>query len=137
MKNGELSRSVEVDELLKAVTGWPRKWILFALSRQELCEKELCDLLGFEKSAISQNLTLLRQRGMVAYERDGLKKAFRLTANVRVIERTEVIELCVSGGPGHTVTIQFVLEAGILAKFDAMNKTADIEVKPPVRRPVA
>ncbi len=45
--------------------------ILAALSRQELCVCDIADLLGMTQSAISHQLSTLKQQELVKFRRDG------------------------------------------------------------------
>lgn len=52
--------------------------ILEALSYQELCVCDLVALCEVSQSGVSHQLRLLRDRGLVAYRRDGNRAVYRL-----------------------------------------------------------
>jgi len=52
--------------------------ILDALSLGELCVCDLAELAGISQSGVSHQLRLLRDRGLVAYRRDGQRAVYRL-----------------------------------------------------------
>jgi len=52
--------------------------ILDALSAEELCVCDLAEVCGISQSGISHQLRLLRDRGLVAFRRDGNRAVYRL-----------------------------------------------------------
>lgn len=52
--------------------------ILDALLREELCVCDLSLLVGVSQSAVSHQLRVLRDRGLVAYRREGQRAVYRL-----------------------------------------------------------
>jgi DNA-binding transcriptional ArsR family regulator len=52
--------------------------ILDALAREELCVCDLAEVAGISQSGASHQLRLLRDRGLVAYRRDGQRAVYRL-----------------------------------------------------------
>jgi DNA-binding transcriptional ArsR family regulator len=48
-----------------------RMKILFALFHSELCVYDIAALLGMQQSAVSHQLRVLKQAGLVSYRRDG------------------------------------------------------------------
>ena len=52
--------------------------ILDALSFEELCVCDLAVVCGISQSGVSHQLRLLRDRGLVAYRRDGNRAVYRL-----------------------------------------------------------
>jgi ArsR family transcriptional regulator len=52
--------------------------ILEALGIEELCVCDLAELCGISQSGVSHQLRLLRDRGLVAYRRDGNRAVYQL-----------------------------------------------------------
>lgn len=52
--------------------------ILDALGREELCVCDLAEVAGISQSGVSHQLRLLRDRGLVAFRRDGNRAVYRL-----------------------------------------------------------
>ncbi len=52
--------------------------MLDALVREELCVCDLAEVAGISQSGVSHQLRLLRDRGLVAYRRDGQRALYRL-----------------------------------------------------------
>lgn len=52
--------------------------ILDALSHAELCVCDIAELAGISQSGVSHQLRLLRDRGLVAYRREGQRAVYRL-----------------------------------------------------------
>ncbi|PKQ14887.1 MAG: hypothetical protein CVT67_11930 [Actinobacteria bacterium HGW-Actinobacteria-7] len=48
------------------------------LAREELCVCDLAEVAGISQSGASHQLRLLRDRGLVAYRRDGQRAVYRL-----------------------------------------------------------
>ena len=63
--------AAEVCELLKAVANPHRLLILCQLAEGEKSVGELAEFLGVRSTAVSQNLALMRDSGLVAARRDG------------------------------------------------------------------
>jgi len=59
-------------ELLRAAAHPQRLAILDALGRDgRLCNRELQELLGIEQAILSQHLALMRDKGLLVFEREG------------------------------------------------------------------
>ena len=68
---------VKASELLRTAAHPQRLAILDLLGRHgRLCNPELQDMLGMEQAILSQHLTLMRDRGLVDYEKDGFSRYF-------------------------------------------------------------
>ena len=52
--------------------------IIEALAREELCVCDLASLAGVSQSGVSHQLRILRDRGLVAYRREGNRAVYRL-----------------------------------------------------------
>lgn len=52
--------------------------LLDALAREELCVCDLAEIAGVSQSGVSHQLRLLRDRGLVAYRREGNRAVYRL-----------------------------------------------------------
>ena len=61
----------QLAELFKTFGDPTRIRILTALSSQELCVCEIADLLDMSQSAISHQLRVLKQMGLVKFRREG------------------------------------------------------------------
>ena len=77
-------RILEIDQLLSEychVTSNPRRSLLIRiLGDGERTVSELVELTGFSAANISQHLRLLRQKRIVAVQRDGAYSRYRLIA---------------------------------------------------------
>ncbi len=65
-------------ELFKLCGDATRVGILCALSRHRLCVGELAEVLGMTSSAISHQLRLLKQTGLVRSQREGKSVAYSI-----------------------------------------------------------
>ena len=61
----------DVAELYKVFGDSTRIKILYVLFESEMCVCDIADLLGMTQSAISHQLRVLKQAGLVKYRRDG------------------------------------------------------------------
>ena len=52
--------------------------ILLALAAEDLCVCDLSEIAGVSESAVSHQLRILRDLGLVAWERDGKRAVYRL-----------------------------------------------------------
>ena len=64
--------------LLKVVADPTRFRILSALNTEELCVCDLAEVAGISESGASHQLRLLRDRGLVAFRREGQRAVYRL-----------------------------------------------------------
>jgi ArsR family transcriptional regulator len=64
--------------IFSAVADPTRFRILDALCAEELCVCDLAELAGVSQSGVSHQLKLLRDRGLVAYRREGNRAVYRL-----------------------------------------------------------
>lgn len=65
-------------EIFSALADSTRCRILEALSHEELCVCDLASICDISQSGVSHQLKLLRDRGLVAYRRDGNRAVYRL-----------------------------------------------------------
>ena len=65
-------------EVLKAVAHPLRLRIVDLLAKDELCVGEITAALGEKQSITSQQLTILKNRGILASRRDGARVFYRL-----------------------------------------------------------
>jgi ArsR family transcriptional regulator len=65
-------------EVLKAVAHPLRLQIVELLEKDELCVGAIVEALGEKQSITSQQLTILRDRGILASRRDGTRVFYRL-----------------------------------------------------------
>ena len=79
MDNAELQRYRDRAEILKALGHPSRLMIVDELARGERCVCELTDLVGADISTVSKHLALLREAGIVSFEKRGLKVFYRLS----------------------------------------------------------
>ncbi|MDI6818637.1 MAG: metalloregulator ArsR/SmtB family transcription factor [Methanothermobacter thermautotrophicus] len=77
-------------DIFKILSEPTRLKILRALSLESLCVCELASLLDVTQSAVSHQLRILRNAGMVDYERDGKMARYYLRDNMVV----DFIEQC-------------------------------------------
>ena len=71
-------KSTDVAEILKA-SGHPlRLQIVELLEKDELCVGEIADALGEKQAITSQQLTIMKDRGILASRRDGARVFYRL-----------------------------------------------------------
>lgn len=71
----EIARTTAIFSALADPT---RLRIIEALSREELCVCDLASLAGVSQSGVSHQLRILRDRGLVAYRREGNRAVYRL-----------------------------------------------------------
>ena len=71
----EITRTTAIFSALADPT---RLRIVEALSREELCVCDLSSLAGVSQSGVSHQLRILRDRGLVAYRREGNRAVYRL-----------------------------------------------------------
>jgi ArsR family transcriptional regulator, lead/cadmium/zinc/bismuth-responsive transcriptional repressor len=64
--------------IFSALSDRTRLRILDALSVTELCVCDLAAVCGISQSGVSHQLRLLRDRGLVAFRRDGNRAVYRL-----------------------------------------------------------
>jgi len=74
-----------VAEVLKAVAHPIRIEIVEALEEGELCVGDIGALLGVKQAIISQQLNIMKDKGVLACRRDGTKVYYRI-ANANVIK---------------------------------------------------
>ena len=67
----EEEKIYELSDFFKILGDSTRMRILFALDGAPLCVCDLADLLGMTKSAVSHQLKILRQNGLVSYRKVG------------------------------------------------------------------
>lgn len=67
-----------VTAIFSALADPTRFRILNALSFEELCVCDLAEIAGVSQSGASHQLRLLRERGLVAFRRDGNRALYRL-----------------------------------------------------------
>jgi ArsR family transcriptional regulator len=72
------SRLERTAAIFSALADPTRMRILDALGVEELCVCDLAELCGISQSGVSHQLRLLRERGLVAYRRDGNRAVYRL-----------------------------------------------------------
>jgi ArsR family transcriptional regulator len=80
------SNVVRTTAIFSALADPTRFRILDALVHEELCVCDLAEVAGISQSGASHQLRLLRDRGLVAYRRDGQRAVYRLADDhVRVL----------------------------------------------------
>ena len=65
-------------DIFSALSDPTRLRILLALASGELCVCDLASITGVSSSAVSHQLRLLRDRGLVAFRREGKRAVYRL-----------------------------------------------------------
>lgn len=77
-------RVLRTTAIFSALADPTRFTILDALAREELCVCDLAEVAGISQSGVSHQLRVLRDRGLVAYRREGTRAVYRLAdAHVR------------------------------------------------------
>jgi len=93
MKQADNNKSREIYKMHAAFCkfmGSPKRIeILFLLGNGEKCVDELARLMKINIPNVSQNLTMMRERGIVESRRDGTKIYYRLS-------NPKILELCIS-----------------------------------------
>jgi DNA-binding transcriptional ArsR family regulator len=64
--------------IIKALAHPTRLFIIDVLSQKERCVCELTDMIGADISTVSRHLSILREAGIVADDKRGLKVWYRL-----------------------------------------------------------
>ena len=64
--------------IFSALADPTRLRIIEALAREQLCVCDLASLAGVSQSGVSHQLRILRDRGLVAYRREGNRAVYRL-----------------------------------------------------------
>lgn len=64
-------RLYELADFFKVFGDSTRIKILYALIASEICVQDLSELLGLNQSAVSHQLRILKQTGLVKYRKDG------------------------------------------------------------------
>ncbi len=80
-------------EVLKAIAHPTRLQILDILRDGEQCVCHLEAVLGMRQAYVSQQLMILRQAGLVADRKDGLRVYYHLTdpGLVRIVDQTQTV----------------------------------------------
>jgi DNA-binding transcriptional ArsR family regulator len=85
---------MRASELLKVAAHPQRLAILDILGRNKrLCVSDLVDLLGLEQAILSQHLTLMRDKGLVDFEKVG-KYSFYHLAQPDFLKIVRTLEHC-------------------------------------------
>ena len=66
--------------IMKALGHPTRLFIVDELSRQDRCVCELTDMIGADTSTISKHLSILKEAGIVDFEKRGTQMHYRLAA---------------------------------------------------------
>ncbi len=67
-----------VADVLKAIANPVRLQIIEALEHQELCVGDICQAIGVRQAIASQQLTLMKDKGVLASRRSGAKVYYRV-----------------------------------------------------------
>lgn len=70
---------LNISELFKIFGDPTRMKIIYALEDRELCVCDISNILGMTKSAISHQLSILRQANLVKFRRDGKNVIYSLS----------------------------------------------------------
>lgn len=85
---------IRASELLKVVAHPQRLAILDLLGRNKrLCVSQLVEHLGLEQAILSQHLTLMRDKGLVDFEKEG-KFSFYHLARPDFMKIVKTVEHC-------------------------------------------
>lgn len=66
--------------IMKALGHPSRLFIVDELSREDRCVCELTEMIGADISTVSKHLSILREAGIVDYEKRGIQMHYRLAA---------------------------------------------------------
>ena len=77
MKSDQVIRGLS--ETFKVLGDPTRTKIIFALSLEELCVCDIANLFGTTKSAVSHQLRIFRNMGLVAYRKEGKMAYYSLS----------------------------------------------------------
>ncbi len=77
MKSDQVIRGLS--ETFKVLGDPTRTKIIFALSLEELCVCDIANLIGTTKSAVSHQLRIFRNMGLVAYRKEGKMAYYSLS----------------------------------------------------------
>lgn len=80
MKNDIRDRYESRARIMKALGHPSRLFIVDELSRQDRCVCELTEMIGADISTVSKHLSILREAGLVDYEKRGTQMHYRLAA---------------------------------------------------------
>lgn len=72
------TRVMRTTAIFSALSDPTRFRILDALAGEELCVCDLAEVAGVSQSGVSHQLRVLRDRGLVAYRREGNRAVYRL-----------------------------------------------------------
>jgi len=64
--------------IMKALAHPTRLFIVDALSRKARCVNELAEMVGADMSTVSKHLSVLKNSGIVQYQKDGLNVYYSL-----------------------------------------------------------
>lgn len=91
--------------LMKVLANPDRLMLLCKLAQGELCVSELQALLGIVQPTLSQQLTVLRDEGLVDTRREGKNIYYRLTSpQALAIMQTLYAQFCPPSKPAKTPT---------------------------------
>lgn len=71
-------RVARTTAIFSALADPTRLRVLDALAHEELCVCDLAEIAGISQSGVSHQLRVLRDRGLVAYRRQGNRAVYRL-----------------------------------------------------------
>ncbi|MDZ7761645.1 MAG: metalloregulator ArsR/SmtB family transcription factor [Desulfovermiculus sp.] len=80
MKQDIRDRYEARSKIMKALGHPSRLFIVDELSRQGRCVCELTEMIGADVSTVSKHLSILREAGIVDYEKRGTQMHYRLAA---------------------------------------------------------
>ena len=71
----------ELSDFFKMLGDSTRMRILFAIEGEPICVCDIAELLGMTKSAVSHQLKILRQSGLIKYKKTGKNVFYSLADN--------------------------------------------------------
>jgi ArsR family transcriptional regulator len=80
MKNNIRERYESRSRIMKALGHPTRLFMVDELSKKDRCVCELTEMIGADISTISKHLSILREVGIVDYEKHGTQMHYRLSA---------------------------------------------------------
>lgn len=91
-------------EICSALADPTRILILYALSERPRCVTELAQELGVAQPAVSRHLKILRERGLVRFERQGPNLFYSLT-DPRLIQALDLLRLVLRDRISHRAAL--------------------------------
>lgn len=109
-RNGKLALDVPVEAVLSALSGQQRFEIIQHLSRTPMAVSEIANALELGVVTVSQNLSHLKQCGLVTMRKHGVRHVYRLHERVRVRRRQSRVSIAVRGQKGKLLLLSYCID---------------------------